>query len=49
MKSRGMRSPDRAEGIHLAVYEPHVRRRARSPDCATSATGILLPSKEWGP
>lgn len=27
MKARGMKSPDRAEGILLAVYEPHVRRR----------------------
>ncbi|MER7761529.1 hypothetical protein [Streptomyces sp. NPDC097619] len=27
MKARGMKSPDRAEGILLALYEPHVRRR----------------------
>ncbi|MFD9248296.1 hypothetical protein [Streptomyces bottropensis] len=27
MKARGMKSPDRAEGILLAVYEPYVRRR----------------------
>ncbi|RLV64266.1 hypothetical protein STAN_7086 [Streptomyces sp. CBMAI 2042] len=27
MKARGMKSPDRAEGILLAVYEPNVRRR----------------------
>ncbi|MEU0857495.1 hypothetical protein ABZ352_18930 [Streptomyces griseofuscus] len=27
MKARGMKSPDRAEGILLAVYEPHPRRR----------------------
>lgn len=27
MMARGMKSPDRAEGILLAVYEPNVRRR----------------------
>ncbi|WP_404949058.1 hypothetical protein HFP70_35335 [Streptomyces sp. ARC14] len=27
MKARGMKSPDRAEGILLAIYEPNVRRR----------------------
>jgi hypothetical protein len=26
-KASGMKSPDRAEGILLAVYEPYVRRR----------------------
>ncbi|MER5482568.1 hypothetical protein ABT024_05040 [Streptomyces sp. NPDC002812] len=27
MKARGMKSPDRAEAILLAVYEPHIHRR----------------------
>ncbi|MFJ5212294.1 hypothetical protein [Streptomyces nigra] len=27
MKARGMKSPDRAEAILLAVYEPNPRRR----------------------